>query len=69
MALKGRRVTVVEAGSPTVGVVRGVGVDGALLLETEAGTVRVMAGDVTVEGAYEERGASFHMPCFRRRCG
>jgi BirA family biotin operon repressor/biotin-[acetyl-CoA-carboxylase] ligase len=53
MALKGRRVTVVEAGSPTVGVVRGVGVDGALLLETEAGTVRVMAGDVTVEGAYE----------------
>jgi BirA family transcriptional regulator, biotin operon repressor / biotin---[acetyl-CoA-carboxylase] ligase len=53
MALKGRRVTVVEAGSPTVGVVRGVGVDGALLLETDAGTARVMAGDVTVEGAYE----------------
>jgi len=53
MALKGRRVTVVESGAPTAGVVRGIGADGALLLETDTETVRVTAGDVTVEGAYE----------------
>lgn len=53
MALRGRRVTVVEAGTPVAGTVRGIGMDGALLLETDSGTVRVMAGDVTVEGAYE----------------
>jgi BirA family transcriptional regulator, biotin operon repressor / biotin---[acetyl-CoA-carboxylase] ligase len=53
MALRGRRVTVIEAGSPTVGEVKGIGVDGALLLETDMGIARVMAGDVTVEGAYE----------------
>jgi BirA family biotin operon repressor/biotin-[acetyl-CoA-carboxylase] ligase len=53
LALKGKRVTVVEVGSRVAGIVEGIDADGALLLSTEAGTNRVMSGDVTVEGAYD----------------
>ncbi len=52
-ALTGRRVVVVDAVSRADGVVRGIDADGALLLETEAGMRRIVAGDVTLEGAYQ----------------
>jgi len=51
-ALTGKRVTVVDAGTREEGVVRGIDADGALLLETSSGMRRVIAGDVTLEGAY-----------------
>ena len=52
-ALTGRRVTVVEGGSRTFGLVRGIDDDGALLLDTEMGAVRIVTGDVSIEGAYD----------------
>ncbi len=52
-ALTGRRVSVVDGRSRLDGRVQGIAADGALLLETDAGTVRVLAGDVSVEGAYD----------------
>jgi BirA family transcriptional regulator, biotin operon repressor / biotin---[acetyl-CoA-carboxylase] ligase len=51
-ALNGRQVTVVETGSSTQGVVRGIDPDGALVLETEHGSIRILTGDVSLEGAY-----------------
>lgn len=51
-ALTGRCVTVVDAGTREEGVVRGIDSDGALLLETASGIRRIVAGDVTLEGAY-----------------
>jgi BirA family biotin operon repressor/biotin-[acetyl-CoA-carboxylase] ligase len=51
-ALGGKRVTVVDAGSREEGIVRGIDADGALLLETSNGMRRIIAGDVTLEGAY-----------------
>jgi BirA family biotin operon repressor/biotin-[acetyl-CoA-carboxylase] ligase len=51
-ALTGKRVTVVDAGIREEGVVNGIDADGALLLETSNGVRRVIAGDVTLEGAY-----------------
>ena len=51
-ALAGRRVTVVDAGTREDGLVRGIDGDGALLLETAHGIRRIVAGDVTLEGAY-----------------
>jgi BirA family transcriptional regulator, biotin operon repressor / biotin---[acetyl-CoA-carboxylase] ligase len=51
-ALTGKRVTVVDAGTREEGVVKGIDADGALLLETSSGLKRVIAGDVTLEGAY-----------------
>jgi BirA family biotin operon repressor/biotin-[acetyl-CoA-carboxylase] ligase len=50
--LTGKRVTVVDAGTRDEGIVRGIDADGALLLETTSGTRRILAGDVTLEGAY-----------------
>ena len=50
--LSGKRVTVVDAGTREEGVVKGIDADGALLLETANGTRRIIAGDVTLEGAY-----------------
>lgn len=52
-ALTGRRVTVIEMGTRQTGVVRGIDFDGALLLQTAAGVQRIVAGDVTLEGAYD----------------
>jgi len=51
-ALTGKRVTVVDAGTREEGVVHGIDADGALLLETSNGMRRIIAGDVTLEGAY-----------------
>lgn len=42
----GRTVTVTGGGPPARGVVLGIADDGALVLETDAGRVSVMAGDV-----------------------
>ncbi|HZO83172.1 MAG TPA: biotin--[acetyl-CoA-carboxylase] ligase [Candidatus Binataceae bacterium] len=52
-ALTGRRVAVVDGCNRLCGTVSGIAADGALLLDTEVGTLRVLAGDVTVEGAYD----------------
>ena len=49
--LPGRRIRVEGAGNPS-GVVRGVASDGALLVETDAGEVRVSGGEVSLRGAY-----------------
>jgi BirA family biotin operon repressor/biotin-[acetyl-CoA-carboxylase] ligase len=51
-ALSGKRVTVVDAVSREEGIVKGIDADGALLLETSSGLRRIIAGDVTLEGAY-----------------
>lgn len=53
LALKGMRVTVVDAGARTAGVVAGIDAEGALMLETDAGPRRILTGDVSVEGAYD----------------
>lgn len=52
-ALTGRRVTVVDGQSRLAGTVRGIGPDGALLLEAEGRIARILAGDVSIEGAYD----------------
>ncbi len=51
-ALTGRTVTVVAGSERETGIARGIDADGALLLELDGATVRIMAGDVSVEGAY-----------------
>jgi BirA family biotin operon repressor/biotin-[acetyl-CoA-carboxylase] ligase len=51
-ALTGMRVTVLNGASRISGRVAGVDGDGALMLETDAGSARVMAGEVSIEGAY-----------------
>jgi BirA family biotin operon repressor/biotin-[acetyl-CoA-carboxylase] ligase len=52
-ALTGKRVTVVDAGTRIAGTVAGIDPDGALLLDTADGRRRIVAGDVTLEGAYD----------------
>jgi BirA family biotin operon repressor/biotin-[acetyl-CoA-carboxylase] ligase len=52
-ALTGRQVTVVDGQTRLGGTVRGIGPDGALLLEADGRIVRVLAGDVSIEGAYD----------------
>jgi BirA family transcriptional regulator, biotin operon repressor / biotin---[acetyl-CoA-carboxylase] ligase len=51
--LKGRRVAVVDSTSRLSGEVAGVDDDGALMLVTETGQVRILTGDVSLEGAYD----------------
>ena len=51
--LSGKRVAVVDAGTREEGIVKGIDTDGALLLETSSGVRRIIAGDVTLEGAYQ----------------
>jgi BirA family transcriptional regulator, biotin operon repressor / biotin---[acetyl-CoA-carboxylase] ligase len=53
LALRGKRVTVVDASTRMTGLVMGIDADGALMLDTEAGLSRVLTGDVSVEGAYD----------------
>ena len=48
-ALTGRSVTVVDTGARIAGRVKGIDADGALLLETAAGTQRILTGDVSIE--------------------
>ncbi|HTY55973.1 MAG TPA: biotin--[acetyl-CoA-carboxylase] ligase [Candidatus Binataceae bacterium] len=52
-ALAGKEVTVTDHGKPLSGVVKGIDDEGALILETKAGTARVLSGDVSVVGAYD----------------
>jgi len=52
-ALTGKKVTVADAGKQQTGVVKGIDEEGALLLDTGVGTARILAGDVSVVGAYE----------------
>ena len=52
-ALNDRQVTVIEGGNTTSGVVRGVDSDGALVLDSEGRRLRILTGDVSVEGAYD----------------
>jgi BirA family transcriptional regulator, biotin operon repressor / biotin---[acetyl-CoA-carboxylase] ligase len=52
-ALNGRRVTVIDGTTTIYGVVRDIDADGALILETEVGSTRILSGDVTIEGAYD----------------
>jgi BirA family biotin operon repressor/biotin-[acetyl-CoA-carboxylase] ligase len=52
-ALSGRRVAVLNGSERISGVVRGIDDDGALIMDTERGAVRVLAGDVSLEGAYD----------------
>lgn len=47
-ALRGRPVTVTGADGPTMGVARGIDLDGALLVETPQGLLRFISGDVSV---------------------
>ncbi len=53
-ALTGKRVTVVDGGKRRSGVVKGIDSDGALLLDTGRRTARIVAGDVSIEGAYDQ---------------
>jgi BirA family transcriptional regulator, biotin operon repressor / biotin---[acetyl-CoA-carboxylase] ligase len=52
-ALTGKKVTVLSGETRETGVVRGIDSDGALILETGGGVKRILAGDVTLEGAYD----------------
>jgi BirA family biotin operon repressor/biotin-[acetyl-CoA-carboxylase] ligase len=52
-ALTGKQVTAVDGQNRIGGTVRGIGSDGALLLEADGRIVRVLAGDVSIEGAYD----------------
>jgi BirA family biotin operon repressor/biotin-[acetyl-CoA-carboxylase] ligase len=51
-ALTGMRVTVVNGAARVSGQVTGIDADGALMLATADGPSRVLAGEVSVEGAY-----------------
>jgi BirA family biotin operon repressor/biotin-[acetyl-CoA-carboxylase] ligase len=51
-ALTGKRVTVVDGPRRESGIVRGIDADGALLLEVGPAVRRILAGDVSIEGAY-----------------
>jgi BirA family biotin operon repressor/biotin-[acetyl-CoA-carboxylase] ligase len=53
LALIGKSVTVIEGAARISGRVTGIDAEGALMLETADGLKRVMAGEVSVEGAYE----------------
>ena len=55
LALRGRRVTVVDTGKSVAGVIVGIDADGALMLDTGAGLARIITGDVSVEGAYDKQ--------------
>ena len=52
-ALNGRQVTVIDGHTTATGVVRGIDADGALILATESGPIRILTGDVSLEGAYD----------------
>jgi len=52
-ALTGRRVTIVDGDARIAGTVRGIDAEGALMLDTASGPMRILTGDVSVEGAYD----------------
>lgn len=49
--LRGKRVSIPDAGKDVLGVASGIADDGALLVRTAQGTRRVIAGSVTVVGS------------------
>lgn len=51
-ALAGKQVTVVDGSARLSGTATGIDRTGALMLETSSGVARVIAGEVSVEGAY-----------------
>ncbi|HUA35448.1 MAG TPA: biotin--[acetyl-CoA-carboxylase] ligase [Candidatus Binataceae bacterium] len=51
-ALTGKRVAIVDGGRRQGGIVRGIDDDGALMLDLGDKVERIVAGEVTVEGAY-----------------
>jgi BirA family biotin operon repressor/biotin-[acetyl-CoA-carboxylase] ligase len=52
-ALTGRLVGIVDGGRRVTGIVKGIDSDGALLLDAGGHIERIVAGEVSVEGAYE----------------
>jgi BirA family transcriptional regulator, biotin operon repressor / biotin---[acetyl-CoA-carboxylase] ligase len=52
-ALTGKTVTVSDGATRVGGRVAGVDNEGALMLETDEGLQRILAGEVSVEGAYD----------------
>jgi BirA family biotin operon repressor/biotin-[acetyl-CoA-carboxylase] ligase len=54
-ALGGKWVAVMDGATREAGRVTGIDDDGALLLDTPSGQRRILAGDVTLEGAYDRR--------------
>lgn len=52
-ALTGRIVTVADGAARMTGTVTGIDSDGALMLDTVEGPVRILTGDVSIEGAYD----------------
>lgn len=52
-ALTSKRVAIVDGARRTAGVVKGIDSTGALTLDTGQQLVRIVAGEVTVEGAYD----------------
>jgi BirA family transcriptional regulator, biotin operon repressor / biotin---[acetyl-CoA-carboxylase] ligase len=55
-ALTGKRVTVINGDTRKSGIVRGIDSHGALILDTGGELKHILAGDVTLEGAYETGG-------------
>ncbi|MDO8433181.1 MAG: biotin--[acetyl-CoA-carboxylase] ligase [Candidatus Binatus sp.] len=53
-ALTGKRVSILDGGLRKTGVVKGIDVDGALLLDIGENVERIVAGEVSVEGAYDD---------------
>jgi len=52
-ALTGRRIAIVDGDRRQSGVVKGIDATGALLLDIGDRVERIVAGEVSVEGAYE----------------
>jgi BirA family biotin operon repressor/biotin-[acetyl-CoA-carboxylase] ligase len=52
-ALTGKRIAIVDGDRRQAGVVKGIDATGALLLDIGDRVERIVAGEVTVEGAYE----------------
>jgi BirA family biotin operon repressor/biotin-[acetyl-CoA-carboxylase] ligase len=52
-ALTGKKVTVSDGTTQVSGCVTGVDAEGALMLETNQGVQRILAGEVSVAGAYD----------------
>jgi BirA family transcriptional regulator, biotin operon repressor / biotin---[acetyl-CoA-carboxylase] ligase len=52
-ALNGRHVTVIDGNKMISGAADGIDFDGALIVKTKDGAVRVLTGDVSLEGAYD----------------
>jgi biotin-(acetyl-CoA carboxylase) ligase len=51
--LTGKRIAIVDGGRRQSGVVKGIDATGALLLDIGDRVERIVAGEVSVEGAYE----------------